>query len=81
MLYIRLHLYPHLSEMSSKDTLPLFLHDLKDSGQYSDLKIECEGEEYHVHKAIVCSQSEILSHKYKDASEVRRHFNNAAVWS
>lgn len=67
--------------MSSKDTLPLFLHDLKDSGQYSDLKIECEGEAFHVHKAIVCSQSEILSHKYKDASEVRRYFYYAAIRS
>lgn len=31
------------------------------SGEYSDLVISCRGKEYHVHKAIVCTQSGFLA--------------------
>ncbi|AEO55663.1 hypothetical protein MYCTH_2050467, partial [Thermothelomyces thermophilus ATCC 42464] len=34
---------------------------LYSSGEYSDLVISCRGKEYHVHKAIVCTQSEFFS--------------------
>ncbi|RDH22963.1 hypothetical protein M747DRAFT_276298 [Aspergillus niger ATCC 13496] len=55
--------------MSSRSALPPFIHDLMSSEQYSDLKIQCGGEELQVHRAIVCPQSEILSDKCKDLSE------------
>ncbi|KAK5108805.1 hypothetical protein LTR62_007779 [Meristemomyces frigidus] len=34
---------------------------LIDSGKYSDLFIECKGRSFKVHKAFVCSQSEVLA--------------------
>ncbi|KAG8533073.1 uncharacterized protein KY384_001856 [Bacidia gigantensis] len=43
-----------------------------DSGRYSDLKIRCCGEEFNVHKVIVCMQSPVLAAaidgKLKEAS-------------
>ncbi|KAL5120812.1 hypothetical protein ACEQ8H_001293 [Pleosporales sp. CAS-2024a] len=40
-----------------------FLADIKsllESGKYSDLTITCQGFEWKVHKAIICSQSKVL---------------------
>jgi hypothetical protein len=37
------------------------LAQLMGTGKYSDLKFVCEGHEFRVHKAIVCSQSPVLT--------------------
>ena len=37
------------------------LAQLLDSGVYSDLKLVCHGEEFSVHKAVVCVQSSVLT--------------------
>ncbi|KAK3946661.1 hypothetical protein QBC32DRAFT_357015 [Pseudoneurospora amorphoporcata] len=44
----------------SKDLISS-LKGLYFSGEYSDLVISCGGREYHVHRAIVCMQSEFFS--------------------
>lgn len=31
------------------------------SGAYSDLKLACHGQEFSVHKMVVCSQSRVLA--------------------
>ncbi|KAK4245719.1 hypothetical protein C7999DRAFT_33934 [Corynascus novoguineensis] len=46
---------------------------LYSSGEYSDLVISCRREEYHVHRAIVCTQSEFFAAacrtSFKEAQE------------
>lgn len=37
------------------------LGDILKSGLYSDLTLECKGEEFKVHKAIVCAQSPVIA--------------------
>jgi hypothetical protein len=37
------------------------LAQLMGSEKYSDLKLVCEGHEFRVHKAIVCSQPPVLT--------------------
>ncbi|KAK4194182.1 hypothetical protein QBC40DRAFT_311651 [Triangularia verruculosa] len=44
----------------SKDLISS-LKGLYSSGEYSDLVISCGGKDYHVHRAIVCTQSEFFS--------------------
>ena len=46
--------------MSSKN-IPFGLAQLMDSEKYSDLKLVCQGLEFKVHKAIVCTQSPVLA--------------------
>ncbi|KAI1751274.1 BTB/POZ protein [Xylaria castorea] len=38
-----------------------FLANVLNSGDYSDLTLVCEGQEFQVHKAIVCAQSPVLA--------------------
>ena len=45
----------------SSESYPLFLAQLMNSKKYSDLKFVCQGEEFEVHKAIVCPQSRVLA--------------------
>ncbi|KAH7625221.1 hypothetical protein SMAC4_12941 [Sordaria macrospora] len=56
----------------SKDLISS-LKGLYSSGEYSDLVISCGGREYHVHRAIVCTQSEFFSAacrgSFKEAQE------------
>jgi len=47
--------------MSSKTPHTSALAQLMGSEKYSDLKLVCEGHEFRVHKAIVCSQSPVLT--------------------
>ncbi|KAI0424161.1 hypothetical protein F5Y09DRAFT_348008 [Xylaria sp. FL1042] len=51
--------------------VPEFLEQLLGSGDYSDLTLVCKGEEFRVHKAIVCSQSPMI------ATAVAGHFKEA----
>ncbi|KAF2417106.1 hypothetical protein EJ08DRAFT_703502 [Tothia fuscella] len=37
------------------------LHDLNESKQYSDLVVVCGPDEYHVHKAIICTRSKFFA--------------------
>lgn len=46
--------------MTSKGVL-LGLAQLMDSEKYSDLKLVCQGLEFKVHKAIICTQSPVLA--------------------
>jgi hypothetical protein len=46
------------------DTSKILIDSLKGlyiSGEYSDLVISCRGKEYHVHRAVVCTQSDFFS--------------------
>jgi len=47
--------------MLSKTPHTSALAQLMGSEKYSDLKLVCEGHEFRVHKAIVCSQSPVLT--------------------
>ncbi|RDL31410.1 uncharacterized protein BP5553_09619 [Venustampulla echinocandica] len=47
--------------MSTKIAAPTGLAQLLSSKKYSDLKLVCQGQEFNVHKAIVCSQSPVLA--------------------
>ncbi|KAH8663696.1 BTB/POZ protein [Tricladium varicosporioides] len=47
--------------MWSKSSTPPGLTRLMDSDKYSDLKLVCQGQEFKVHKAIVCIQSPVLA--------------------
>ncbi|KAH7317410.1 hypothetical protein BKA65DRAFT_466379 [Rhexocercosporidium sp. MPI-PUGE-AT-0058] len=47
--------------MSSKFSTPPHLVQLMGSEKYSDLKFVCQGQEFKVHKAIVCTQSPVLA--------------------
>ncbi len=38
-----------------------FLVEAMQSGKFSDLVFQCRGEEFKVHKIIVCSQSVVIS--------------------
>ena len=50
-----------IRSMSSKSSAPAGLARLMDSEKYSDLKFMCQGQEFKVHKAIVCTQSSVLA--------------------
>jgi hypothetical protein len=54
----------------SFDSYPLFLAQLVNSKKYSDLKLVCQGEEFKVHKAIVCMQSPVLAAACDDVFQV-----------
>jgi hypothetical protein len=45
------------------------ISDLKDSGKYSDLTLECQGIKVPVHKAIVCMYSPVLRATCDDQSQ------------
>ena len=47
--------------MSCKSPDPLGLAQLMGNEKYSDLKLVCQGQEFKVHKAIVCTQSSVLA--------------------
>jgi len=47
--------------MSSITSIPIGLAQLLNSEKYSDLKLVCQGSEFKVHKAIVCTQSPVLA--------------------
>lgn len=37
------------------------LRRLLDSGEHSDLTLTCQGEEFRLHKAVVCLQSPVIA--------------------
>ena len=39
----------------------LTIHRLYTTGKYTDLVVKCQGKEFKVHRAIVCSQSKPLA--------------------
>ncbi len=47
--------------MSSKGSAPFSFAQLMGTEKYSDLKFVCQGKEFKVHKAIVCTQSPVLA--------------------
>jgi hypothetical protein len=47
--------------MFSKSAAPHSLALLMGSEKYSDLKLVCQGQEFKVHKAIICTQSPVLA--------------------
>lgn len=47
--------------MPPKTSPPVGLAQLLNSERYSDLKLVCQGQEFKVHKAIVCTQSPVLA--------------------
>lgn len=51
----------HLASIATK---------LLNSGEYSDFTIVCEGEEFRVHKAIVCPQSPVIAAALKSEFKV-----------
>ncbi|TGO43140.1 hypothetical protein BHYA_0003g00940 [Botrytis hyacinthi] len=52
---------------------PLFISQLYTTGKYTDLIIKCQGKEFKVHRAIICSQSKPLAaaidHGFKEAGD------------
>ncbi|KAF5857031.1 hypothetical protein ETB97_006422 [Aspergillus alliaceus] len=47
--------------MPTTITKPLGLMSIMETGKYSDLTLVCQGKEFPVHKAFVCSQSPVLA--------------------
>ncbi|KAK7536818.1 BTB/POZ protein [Phyllosticta citribraziliensis] len=39
---------------------------LLDSGRFADAKIECDGQTFHVHKSVICTQSEYFSRAFDE---------------
>ncbi|THV46207.1 hypothetical protein BGAL_0406g00070 [Botrytis galanthina] len=56
-----------------KQPNPLFISQLYTTGKYADLVIKCQGKEFKVHRAIICSQSKPLAaaidHGFKEATD------------
>lgn len=52
---------PNLDQNMSKSSAPSGLAGIMGSDKYSDLKFVCQGQEFKVHKAIVCTQSPVLA--------------------
>ncbi|KAF7890425.1 hypothetical protein EAF00_008740 [Botryotinia globosa] len=56
-----------------KQPNPHFISQLYTTGKYTDLIIRCQGKEYKVHRAIICSQSKPLAaaidHGFKEATD------------
>lgn len=50
-----------------------------ESGEYSDLTILCEDQNFSVHKVVVCSQSKVLAAAMKKGFKVLRS-SVAMVW-
>ncbi|KAK8239388.1 BTB/POZ protein [Phyllosticta capitalensis] len=48
------------------DRLRRSISGLLDSGRYFDAKIECGGETFHVHKSVVCTQSEYFARVFDE---------------
>ncbi|KAF7936871.1 hypothetical protein BELL_0012g00370 [Botrytis elliptica] len=52
---------------------PFFISQLYTTGKYTDLIIKCQGKEFKVHRAIICSQSKPLAaaidHGFKEATD------------
>lgn len=44
----------------SVNSLNSTLVHMMESGEFSDLKFVCQGEEFQVHKAIVCGKSPVI---------------------
>ncbi|KAI5304545.1 hypothetical protein KEM56_006372, partial [Ascosphaera pollenicola] len=45
------------------------------SSEFSDLIIECQGEEFPVHRFIICAKSKVLSAAVKGEFKVSRRFH------
>ncbi|KAH0841264.1 hypothetical protein FOPE_06597 [Fonsecaea pedrosoi] len=56
--------------MSGKNPSSI-LARLLESGEFSDLKFLCKGDEFKVHKAIVCMQSPVIKAAIQGSFEVR----------
>jgi len=46
--------------MSDSTRLIEAMNRLQDSAKYSDLTLACQGQEFHVHRAIVCPHSKFF---------------------
>lgn len=57
-MIILLSPFPSWESLSADNGLQNRLYS---SEEYSDLLISCRGNEYHVHKAIVCTQSDFFA--------------------
>ncbi|KAM0139911.1 hypothetical protein ACHAP3_002972 [Botrytis cinerea] len=57
----------------TKQAHPLFISQLYTTGKYTDLVVKCQGKEFKVHRAIVCSQSKplaaALDNGFKEATD------------
>jgi hypothetical protein len=52
------------------------LATLLQSGEFSDMKLNCEGTEFSLHKAIVCAHSPVLAAAFKGEFVVQKsHFD------
>lgn len=56
---------------ASGDCSGVNLSSLLTSGNFSDLKLMCEGREFPVHKAILCSQSRVFNAECEGGFEVK----------
>lgn len=55
------------------------MQKVMESGEYSDLTILCEDQNFSVHKVVVCSQSKVLAAAMKKGFKVLRS-SVAMVW-
>ncbi|KAF7945287.1 hypothetical protein EAE96_010065 [Botrytis aclada] len=64
---------PIFQNVTIKQPHPFFISQLYATGKYTDLIIKCQGKEFKVHRAIVCSQSKPLAaaidHGFKEATD------------
>lgn len=57
-------------DMADSTRGPNLGHLLK-SGQFSDLTLVCRDQEFNVHKAVVCAQSQVLAAAIREPFQVR----------
>lgn len=60
------------STLSTKE-MKLISSRVMESGEYSDLTILCEDQEFSVHKVVVCSQSKVLAAAMKKGFKVQQN--------
>lgn len=61
--------------LHSADKMDPFMQGLGEllrSGDYSDLEIKCGAETFKVHRAIVCTRSDVLARQCKGGFKVSR---------
>ncbi|KAK8176899.1 hypothetical protein IWX90DRAFT_481955 [Phyllosticta citrichinensis] len=62
----RRHRLSNITSPEGNHGLRSSISGLLDSGLYTDATIECGGKTFHVHKAVICSQSDYFARAFNE---------------